>query len=135
MNPEYIHIPAVIVAALLPFILGGLWYSPVMFGHAWMRENNLTEEDLEKGNKAKIFGLSFFFFLLMSVNLAGFLASPDTDLPFGMLAGFLAGFGWVALSLAVISLFERRSWKYMLINGGYLVVAFLLMGTVLGAWR
>ena len=135
MNPEYINIPAVVVAAVLPFVLGGLWYSPVMFGNVWMKENNLTGEDLEKGNKAKIFGLSFFFFLLMSANLAGFLASPDTDLPFGMLAGFLAGFGWVALSLAVIGLFERRSWKYMLINGGYLVVAFVLMGTVLGAWR
>lgn len=135
MNPEYINIPAVVVAAVLPFVLGGLWYSPVMFGNAWMRENNLTEEDLEKGNKAKIFGLSFFFFLLMSANLAGFLATPDTNLSFGMLAGFLAGFGWVALSLAVIGLFERRSWKYMLINGGYLVVAFVLMGIVLGAWR
>lgn len=135
MNPEYINIPAVIVAALLPFILGGLWYSPLMFGNAWMKENGLSEEELAKGNKAKIFGLSFLFFLLMSANLAGFLATPETDLQFGILAGFLAGFGWVALSIAVIALFERRSLKYMLVNGGYMVVAFLLMGAVLGGWR
>lgn len=135
MNPEYINIPAVIVAALLPFILGGLWYSPLMFGSVWMKENNLTEEELAQGSKAKIFGLSFLFFLLMSANLAGFLATPETDLQFGILAGFLAGFGWVALSLAVIALFERRSWKYMFVNGGYMVVAFLLMGAVLGGWR
>lgn len=135
MNPEYINIPAVIVAAILPFLLGGLWYSPVLFGKAWMTENGFTDKDLEKGSQAKIFGLSFLFFLIMAVNLAAFLATPETDLQFGILAGFLAGFGWVALSVAVIALFERRSWKYMLINGGYMVIAFILMGAVLGAWR
>jgi len=36
MNPEYINIPAVIAVAVLPFLLGGLWYSPVLFGTAWM---------------------------------------------------------------------------------------------------
>ncbi len=135
MNPEYINIPAIIVAAILPFLLGGLWYSPFMFGKAWMRENSFNEKDLEQGNQPKIFGLSFLFFLLMSGNLAAFLATPETDFLFGLLAGFLAGFGWVALSLTIIALFERKSWKYMLINGGYMVVAFVLMGAVLGAWR
>lgn len=135
MNPEHINIPAVIAAAVLPFLLGGLWYSPVLFGKTWMKENGFTDEDLEKESQAKIFGLSFLFFLVMSGNLAAFLAAPETDLQFGILAGFLAGFGWVALSLAVIALFERRSWKYMLINGGYMVIAFVLMGAVLGAWR
>ncbi|MDX1639737.1 MAG: DUF1761 domain-containing protein [Balneolaceae bacterium] len=135
MNPEFINVPAIIVAAILPFVLGGIWYSPILFGNAWMKVNNFNEQDLEKGNQVKIFGLSFLFFLLMSANLSAFLATPDTDLAFGLLAGFLAGFGWVALSIAVIALFERRSWKYMLINGGYMVVAFILMGAVLGAWR
>lgn len=135
MNPEYINIPAVIVAAVLPFLLGGLWYSPILFGKVWMKENGFTDEDLDKGSQAKIFGLSFLFFLVMSGNLAAFLATPETDLQFGILAGFLAGFGWVALSIGVIALFERRSWKYTLINGGYMVVAFVLMGTVLGIWR
>lgn len=135
MNPEYINIYAVVAAAIIPFMLGGLWYSPLLFGKSWMRESNLTEEDLSRGNQTKIFGLSFLYFLLMSGNLAAFLATPDTDLAFGVLAGFLAGFGWVALSISVIALFERRSWKYMVINGGYLVTAFILMGAILGAWR
>lgn len=135
MNLEYINIPAIIAAAVLPFLLGGLWYSPILFGKVWMKENGFTDEDLDEGNKAKIFGFSFLFFLIMSGNLAAFLATPETDFQFGILAGFLAGFGWVALSVGVIALFERRSWKYILINGGYMVVAFILMGAVLGIWR
>jgi len=135
MNPEYMNFPAIIVAAILPFLLGGLWYSQLMFGNAWQQENDLTEQDLAKRNPAKIFGFSFLFFLIMSANLSAFLASPETTLTFGILAGFLAGFGWVALGLAVIALFERRSWKYMLINGGYMVTAFIIMGALLGGWR
>lgn len=135
MNVELINLPAVVVAAILPFMLGGLWYSPLLFGKAWMKANQFTDEEQLKEGQGKIFGLSFVFFLIMSANLAAFLATPETDVQFGLLAGFLAGFGWVAMAVAVIALFERRSWTYIFINGGYMIVAFLLMGAVLGAWR
>lgn len=49
---------AVVVAAALAFVLGDLWYSPLLFGKAWMRENNLSEEDLKKGSPTRIFGFS-----------------------------------------------------------------------------
>ena len=125
---------AVIVAALATFLIGGLWYSPALFGRAWMSANNLTQEDL-KGSMARIFGLSFVLALLMSANLAAFLADPKTDAAWGATAGLLAGFGWVALGIATVALFERRSWKYILINGGYMTVSFTVMGLILGWWR
>src|SRR5215472_2905353 len=65
---------AVVAAAISTFVLGGLWYSPVLFGRAWMKENDLDEASLAKSNMAKIFGLAFVFALLISANLAGFLA-------------------------------------------------------------
>ncbi|MEO5754950.1 MAG: DUF1761 family protein [Chthoniobacterales bacterium] len=34
-----------------------------------------------------------------------------------------------------MALFENRSWKYILVNGGYLITAFVLMGAILGGWR
>ena len=126
---------AVLSAAVSTFVLGGLWYSPALFGRAWMSVNNFTGEDLAKSNMAKIFGLSFIFALIMSANLAAFLAEPKTNAAWGATAGFLAGFGWVALGIATIALFERRSWKYILINGGYVTVSFLIMGLIIGAWR
>jgi hypothetical protein len=126
---------AVLAAAVSTFAIGGLWYSPFLFGRAWMAVNNLTEADLAKSNMVKIFGLSFFLALIMSANLAAFLAEPKTTATWGATAGFLAGFGWVALGIATIALFERRSWKYVLINGGYMTVSFVVMGLILGAWR
>jgi len=135
MPTEHVNWLAVIVAALSTFALGGLWYSPILFGRAWMSANGLTEAEFAKGNMAKIFGFSAVFSLLMSVNLAMYLAEPKTTAAWGATAGFLAGFGWVALGIAIIALFERRSWKYIFINAGYMTVAFVLMGLILGAWR
>jgi Protein of unknown function (DUF1761) len=126
---------AVLAAAVAAFALGGLWYSPVLFGRAWMSVNNLTEADLAKGNMAKIFGLSLVFEVIMAANLAAFLAEPKTNAAWGATAGFLAGFGWVALAIATTALFERRSWKYILINGGYMTLSFVIMGLIIGAWR
>jgi hypothetical protein len=71
----------------------------------------------------------------MAINLAMFLHDPKTDLMWGATAGFLAGFGWAAMGLGVVSLFERRPPSYMLINGGYLTLALTTMGAILGAWR
>jgi hypothetical protein len=133
--PENVNVFAVIAAAVSMFALGGLWYSPLMFGRAWQREAGITDEQLKRSNPAKVFGFSFLFALIMAFNLAMFLAEPKTTTAWGATAGFLAGFGWVTLGLAVISLFEQRSWKYMAINGGYMTVAFVIMGAILGLWR
>lgn len=126
---------AVVTAALSTFLIGGLWYSPLLFQRIWMRANNLTEEDLKQGNPAKIFGLSFIFALVMSFNLAMFLADEGTTVAWGATAGLLAGLGWVAMAIATVGLFERRPWSYILVNAGNQVVGFVVMGAILGAWR
>ncbi len=135
MSMQHVNWIAVFAAALSAFLLGGLWYSQAMFGRAWMTANHFSDEDLRKGGMARIFALAFVLSLVMSANLAMFLAQPTTTASWGATAGFLAGFGWVALGVAIIALFERRSWKYVVINGGYMTVAFVLMGLILGAWR
>ena len=135
MNPNQINWLAVVAAALSTFVVGGLWYSPVLFGKVWLKANGFTEAQAQSFNKARAFGGAFLLALVMSANLAMFLADPTTTLLWGMTAGALAGVGWVATGLAVVALFENRSWSYILVNGGYLIVSFVLMGAILGAWR
>ncbi|HKJ30868.1 MAG TPA: DUF1761 domain-containing protein [Balneolales bacterium] len=129
-----INIWAILVAALSTFVVGWLWYGP-LFGKAWMTEVGLSEEKIRQGNKVKIFGLAFIFELLMAYNLAMFLNDVSIDWRMGAFYGFLTGFGWIFFAIAVFSLFERRSWKYILINGGYWAVSFTIMGFILGAWK
>ena len=121
---------AVVVAALASFLLGGLWYSPVLFGKAWQRETGLSDEKLKQGNTAKIFGLSFVLALLAAWNFANFLG-PRPSLVFGTAVGASAGLLWVASSFGINYLFERKSLKLFLINGGYHTLQFAIIGLVL----
>lgn len=132
---EKLNVIAVIVAAVSMFLIGGLWYSKALFGNVWMRENNLTEEQLTKSNKGKTFGLSFLFSLIMSFNLAMFVSDPSIDFTMTIFYALCVGLGWIALAFGIVALFELRSWKYIFINGSYMVISFLVMGIILGAWK
>jgi hypothetical protein len=131
---ESINYFAVLVAAAATFLVGGLWYSPMLFQRAWMNANNLTEADLAGGGTGRIFGLAFLFALVMSLNLAMFLNAPGTTVTWGATAGALTAV-WVALGIGTVALFERRPAAYTAINGGYWFVSLVLMGAILGAWR
>jgi hypothetical protein len=133
MNMHTLNPWAILVAAVSAFALGGLWYS-VLFAKVWKRVNGFTGE-LPAANMGKVFGISLVLSLVMSFNLAMFLNDPKTTMAWGATAGFLAGFGWVMMGIGIVSLFERRPFAYVLVNGGYLTVALTLMGTILGAWR
>ncbi|RYD90319.1 MAG: DUF1761 domain-containing protein [Sphingobacteriales bacterium] len=134
MDASQINLPAVLTAALSGFAVGGIWYAPAVFGKAWMADNGLTTDEIARGNKARIFGFTAFFSLLMAVNLAMFLADAKTDVSWGATAGFLAGV-WTFSAIAIHSLFELKSWRLIFINGGYSVVALTLMGAIIGFWR
>ena len=135
MENLYINHLAVFICAILNLALGALWYSPRLFYRAWLSETGLSEEELSKSNPAQTYGLAFLFALVISYNLAFFLGDEQTTPLWGATAGFLAGFGWATLIFAIIALFERRSWKYIFINGGYITVYFTLIGLILGLWR
>ena len=131
---EGINYWAIFVAALSTFVIGGLWYSPAVFGKAWMKENGFTEESLKNSNMMKIFGLAFVLGLIAAINLAMYMG-PESRPEMGALWGFLAGFGWVATFVGMHYLFERKSFKLFLINAGYSIVALTVMGIILAAWK
>lgn len=139
MDISLLNIWAILVATLSTFLVGWLWYGP-LFGKAWISATGLSEEQIQQGNMAKIFGLAFIFELIMAFNLAMFLtgspeAAEQMNYQMGAFYGFLTGFGWVFFALAVNSLYEQKSWKYIFINGGYWTVAFTVMGLIIGAWK
>jgi Protein of unknown function (DUF1761) len=126
---------AVLTCAVFNMVLGAAWYSPALFYNAWKKGNNLTDDLLKNSNPLKIYGTSFILSYIISYNLAFFLSDSKTDWQWGTLAGFLAGFGWSAAIFAIIALFEQKTWKYILINGGYIIIYFTIIGFILGVWR
>lgn len=121
---------AVLVAAVVAFIVGAVWYGP-LFGKAWQKIVGLSDKEAAEG-APKVFGGAFILTLIISVNLAFFIG--DKDFAFGLFAGFATGFGFVAMAFGVNYLFEHRSFKFYLINAGYNVVILTLMGGIIGAF-
>jgi hypothetical protein len=130
---SHIHWLAVVVAAVVGFPLGALWYGP-LFGGAWMAATGITKERARQANMAKIYGTTLLLNLIIATSLAMFIG-PESTFADGLFAGFMAGFTYVAAAFGITYLFEFRSIKLWGINAGYQVLVFSVMGTILGAWH
>jgi hypothetical protein len=143
---ENVNWIALIVAALSTLVIGFLWYGP-LFGKAWMKETGITEEQAQKGMILR-FGLSVvlafiavFFIFANSVitggmppDLHGVEVTKFHTFGHGVVHGIMTAL-FVAMPVLVTnSLFEQKSFKYILINVGYWVVTFAIMGGIVNAW-
>ncbi len=134
MENFYINHLAVFVCAVMSLVIGALWWSPMLFAKPWQAANSLTDEQLAKMNPVRTFGLTLLLAWVMSYNLAFFLGAPGTTWQWGLAAGLLAAV-WVVCMFIVIALFEQRSLKYIVIDCGYVIVYFAVIGLILGIWR
>jgi hypothetical protein len=132
----FLHI---IVATLAAFALGALWYS-VFFPKAWMKELGLTREQIQAGssNMGLLFGSTLLLTFLMAVGIEVLIdlhRLPDPTWMDGLHIGLVAGLMFVATSMAINYLYQRRSLKLWLIDAGYQVCFMGLIGAILGAWH
>lgn len=126
---------AVLVAALAAFGLGSLWYSPMLFSKPWMAENAWTMEKhkADPPAMARLLAIAFGCALIAAYAMAVLLVPlQHHSLEIGLRRGFAAGVCWMAASLASTYAIEARSMRHWLINAGYYVAQFTLMGAVLG---
>ncbi|WP_196849845.1 DUF1761 domain-containing protein [Flavobacterium sp. CG_9.10] len=154
---------ALLVAAFSTLVVGFIWYNPKVFGTIWMKESGMTEEKMKGGNMLMIFGASFLYAFLISVILQyltihqtgalgmvggdASIAKPsyvafmaDYGMAFrtfkhGVLHGFMAGLFLALPIIGTNALFERKSFKYTLVNGGFWIVCFMIMGGIICAWK
>ncbi len=125
---------AIVLAALAGFLVGGLWYGP-LFSKAWVRETGLSEEQLKASNKPMIFGTTFVLNLFSSYILAHvFRTYGDPGISLSvMIAGGIA-LGFILPAIAINYLFSLKSVKLFMIDGGYWLLIYSLMGAIFGAF-
>jgi hypothetical protein len=123
---------AAIVAGVLGFFVGGLWSSPLLFAAAWSKETGMNGPGPGPAPAVR-FGLGALLSVIAALLLSH--ALPGETLGHAVAGGAAVGAGFVATSLGINYLFEGRSFKLWLINAGYHVVQFTVIGLVLGLWR
>lgn len=125
---------AVLVAAISSFAVGSLWYAPFLFGKAWQAATNLTDEKLKNANMGRTFGLSFVLSVVIAYGMAMFFGE-GVDLHMGLMYGSMTAVFFVIPSLGINDLFEQRPLKLFLINAGYNLVIYTIIGGILGIWH
>ena len=129
------HLP-ILVAAVIQWILGALWYS-LFFAKPWMA---LTGYQREPGQRPKgaVFTMvwSFIGGLILAFMLAHIVFWSGADgIGWGALVGFICWLGFVCVPLSSETLYERRPWRLFAINSGYWLAALVISGALLAAWR
>lgn len=158
----------VLGTAFIPMVTGFIWYHPKVMGTVWMKEANMTEEMIQGGNMALIFGVSFVFAFLLAVEMNFIVVHQNHFMSIlmnepglfdkgsemqlfvedfmtkygrnfrtfkhGLFHGVVAGFIFALPVLGTNALFERKSFKYIMVNGAYWMITIGLMGGVIGQW-
>ena len=122
---------AAIVAGVLGFLPGTLWYSDLMFQRAWKADAGVVAPPPNMGVRI---GTGLALSLVAALVFAWSLG-PRPPLETALLAGLAVGAGFIATALGIQYLFEGKTVRLALINGGYHTVQFLIFGLVLGLWN
>jgi hypothetical protein len=142
------HVPpvnwlAILVAGIVIFILGGLWYSPILFAKKWIALQNKTEEQMRTeaagANMPLMYASAFITSLIIAWAMALVFAHIANDIQMnaahGALLGFIIWLGFAASTSYATALFSGKPRQLWLIDTAYNLVSFVLAGIILAVWR
>lgn len=150
---------SLLLAALSTLVVGFIWYNPKVFGTIWMKESGMTEEKMKGANMALIFGMSIVYAFLIAfilqflvIHQFGVFGSVEGNVEdpqykafmeahgtafrsfkHGALHGFMTGLLLALPLIGTNALYERRSFKYVLVTGGFWIVCCTIMGGIICA--
>jgi len=127
-----INLYAVLAATLSSFIFGALWYSPLLCLSRWCKETGVHMND-NITNPAKVYGITFALTFVSAFVLSLFLGASPV-LSEAMVSGAILGAGVVAASMGINYQFANSSFVHWIIDAGFHILRFSIMGLVFGLW-
>ena len=132
VEPQQLNWLAIVVAAVAGYFPGAIWYSPIGFLGPWSRELGVDVNAKPKGAGARI-AIGLIPALVAAIAFA-LVLGPHPSLYQAMARAAVVAIGFIATSFAIQYLYERRSPAFWLINSGYHLLQFVIMGLVLALW-
>lgn len=136
---------AILLAAILPLIIGAIWYHPKVFGTAWMAATGISKKSIKTLSPFEMYIGAFLISILIAVALSTIIVVGDASSAYqvttsleafkdGILSGFMTGFLIILPVIAVNGIFELQPTNLVLINVFYWIVTLTLMGGLISAW-
>lgn len=133
-NIKWLH---VLVAALAYFIVGAIWYSPLLFSKKWAEAAGIQLDD--SANKADMPMMMITSFVMMFIACVGLdiliQRLPAIDAMGGLKLGILVGICFAVTSIATSYVYQRKPRILTSIDGLYHVIGISLSAMILAGWK
>jgi hypothetical protein len=126
---------ALLVSALILWLLGAAWYSPALFAKPWMAALGIVPSGPKKGLAAGMVA-SFIGDLFVAFILLHFILwSGASTFAMGAFVGFIAWLGFIAATQFPQGIYENRPLRLFAINAGYWLIGLPIIGGLLAIWK
>jgi len=135
---HYVNFLAVVVAAIVAFLLGALWYSPLLFAKQWAALHGYTPEKLKamQAQSKRAYTVSFVCQLVIAFAMALLITITHIVALFaGIKLALVCWVGFAASTGLMAQVYSDKPFKAFLLDAGYQLVYFLAMGLILVAWH
>ena len=127
---------AILVVWLLYMIVGAWWYSPAGFAKKWTKYTGIDIIKIPTNQANKIISFVALSALVQSFTLAVILDSLDVkSAGEGLSVGLFIWFGLTAATTVGVTLYSKRSWKFLWLNASYFLVVMAVGSAIFGTWR
>ena len=134
-----VNIWPILVATIVSFGIGSLWYSPILFGTDWM---NLVKSFNKSWNNSNVSGvwkhyLAQLIATIVSLCVLAFFISTVSAATAGdgAFLGFLVWLGFTVTESVGYFLWEQKPLRLILINSIGTLLNLIVSGAILGAWK
>jgi len=135
MEMGSVNFLSVIIAAIAYMALGALWYSPALFGKAWMKGVGKTKEQVAAGASPMNYIMALILSFVVAYGIARLMVWTNrSSISDGIVIGLLAGVCFVLGTMGINDTFENRPKGLTVINILYHIVGFIVIGIIVGAW-
>jgi hypothetical protein len=126
---------AIAAAIVATFVIGGLWYSPILFVGSWLRMSGVNKQVFDAGLRKALVGDLFSAAATALVLNQVLHWSGATGLGSGLLVAFVIWVGFVAGTLLTQMTYEHRPVAFFAISAGYRLITLEVMGVILSTWK
>lgn len=125
---------AIVVAAVVAFVFGGLYYRTL--SAPWLAASGVRREDVQ-GHPWHLYAITLVSQLIMAWVLAGLIAHlgpGQVTIRNGIISAAFVWLGFVVTTIAVNNGFGMRKPMLSVIDAGHWLGVLLIMGAVIGAF-
>lgn len=135
MISNHINLLAIFVSSVIVFLLGALWYSPLLFGKIWIKRIGKSEEEIKRNSGASSYVFTFILWIIVIYVLATVMnITGAISVSGGIYISVLCWIGFTGATSLIHHTFAGRSNSIWLIDSGYTLLSFIISGFILSVW-